>query len=579
MAAQTASRIRLRLTAVERWVAFVSVAVVLVGIAYVSDREAFRDSAAVVAAITNITAGVLLTRYGRTTESEDGRAFRLLGAGALVGGSGMILFGLVSSFFELPVFGPLDIVFFVMYGLLLASLAYMPSVQRTWRAQLRLVIDGIVGAVSLGALIWTAVGDEIFDTLLALPSGQKVIGLAYPLLDMAILIGVMVLVVKRGQYQFDLRLLLLVVGFGFQVTADLSYLASSSSARLFEDAQPNFVWFLASALAFLLAGAVAGRVPPPVEIADRKTPVWAYLAPYGIGLLVSLVTIWRDVTAEPEQHHRVLTTATFTVLFLVIARQWLAIQENRSIVEKERRSLIASVSHELRTPLTSMIGFLTLLEDSDSGVSEEEQAELRGVVLDQANYMGRMVTDIILLARDQPEKLSLIEQPILASEFVDGILDTLGAKVSDMVIEVDDDMVLTIDTDRVRQVATNLLNNAERYGAGETALVISNVEGDLVIEVHDNGSGVPKKYEHTIWERFERGPHKLNSAKPGTGLGLAIVEMIAKAHQGTVGYRASERLGGACFFVRLPGRVSAPDRGVEAAELTSAWQPASVRSR
>jgi two-component system sensor histidine kinase AdeS len=80
---------------------------------------------------------------------------------------------------------------------------------------------------------------------------------------------------------------------------------------------------------------------------------------------------------------------------------------------------------------------------------------------------------------------------------------------------------------------------------------------DLAIEVHDNGPGVPKKYEVAIWDRFDRGANRLNASTPGSGIGLAVVEAITRAHGGNTGYRASERLGGACFRVVLPDRVKA----------------------
>ncbi|MDX2343465.1 MAG: ATP-binding protein, partial [Acidimicrobiia bacterium] len=58
-----------------------------------------------------------------------------------------------------------------------------------------------------------------------------------------------------------------------------------------------------------------------------------------------------------------------------------------------------------------------------------------------------------------------------------------------------------------------------------------------------------------IWEKFERGPNRLNAVVPGSGIGLAVTNAIAKAHGGSAGYRRSERLGGACFWIRLPGRA------------------------
>jgi len=66
---------------------------------------------------------------------------------------------------------------------------------------------------------------------------------------------------------------------------------------------------------------------------------------------------------------------------------------------------------------------------------------------------------------------------------------------------------------------------------------------------------VPKKYEQTIWERFERGVNRLNASIPGSGIGLAVVAAITSAHGGSTGYRRSERLGGACFRVVLPNRI------------------------
>ena len=79
---------------------------------------------------------------------------------------------------------------------------------------------------------------------------------------------------------------------------------------------------------------------------------------------------------------------------------------------------------------------------------------------------------------------------------------------------------------------------------------------DLTFSVHDDGAGIPRRYEVRVWDRFERGPNRLNASVPGSGIGLAIVRAIADAHGGTATYTTSDVLGGACFIVRLPGRVT-----------------------
>ena len=75
---------------------------------------------------------------------------------------------------------------------------------------------------------------------------------------------------------------------------------------------------------------------------------------------------------------------------------------------------------------------------------------------------------------------------------------------------------------------------------------------ETIIEVHDNGPGIPKKHEFTIWDRFERGPHTYLSKVQGSGLGLAIARQLVAAHNGHTGNDPSERLGGACFWLTIP---------------------------
>jgi two-component system sensor histidine kinase RstB len=89
-------------------------------------------------------------------------------------------------------------------------------------------------------------------------------------------------------------------------------------------------------------------------------------------------------------------------------------------------------------------------------------------------------------------------------------------------------------------------------------LVVAKVDGrDLIFEIHDNGSGVPTRYEAMIWQHFERGAHRLDATTPGLGIGLSIVQAVAESHGGRADYRTSERLGGACFSLTIPGCVVA----------------------
>jgi K+-sensing histidine kinase KdpD len=124
-----------------------------------------------------------------------------------------------------------------------------------------------------------------------------------------------------------------------------------------------------------------------------------------------------------------------------------------------------------------------------------------------------------------------------------------------VIVDAPRDLIAHVDAERLEQILVNLITNADRYG-GERCLIKAFAKGGtLVLEVHDAGEGVPKKYELVIWDRFERGPNLYNASVPGTGIGLAVVRTIVEAHGGRVGYRRSEDLGGGCFWVEMPGRL------------------------
>jgi two-component system sensor histidine kinase AdeS len=169
--------------------------------------------------------------------------------------------------------------------------------------------------------------------------------------------------------------------------------------------------------------------------------------------------------------------------------------------------------------------------------------------------MARLVTDLVMLARDNHRNVPLVLTERTVSSIVVGALrgvETGNAQIEDDFVG---DAYVRVDADRVRQALTNLLSNAVRYGGGHVLVTGQLVDHDLLLEVHDNGRGVPTRFETAIWERFERGAHRLNAVTPGMGIGLAIVQAIAEAHGGRAEYRKSEKLGGACFSLLIPDCV------------------------
>lgn len=451
-------------------------------------------------------------------------------------------------------FGPADLLYLLGYGVAMAGVAILPQIKGSGLQRLRLLIDGIIGAVAVTALLWVFLFAEVAEALTNSPGWERVVGSAYPLFDIMALVVMMIVIVRRSSYRYDPRMVFIAVGVVAQAGADIAFLLTGAG-RSFGEAQPVFPLHILAIGSFLAAAVIVDRPIETREYAERpSTPMWALLLPYGAAGAMLLVLVARVRWNAVSPSDAVLFSATLLVGLLVVARQTVAIRENRRYVEDQRTTLVSSISHELRTPLTAMVGFLELLDGGDIS-DEAERDEMASIVTQQASYLSRVVSDLLMLASNNDSAMELD----VASTAVDQLAwaSVNVAAVDPAIIRVDAEQGITafVDTGRMQQALANLLTNAERYGGDQILVIASTDSGTLVIEVHDNGPGVPRKHELMIWERFERGPNRLNASVPGSGIGLAITDAIAKAHGGTAGYRRSERLGGACFWLRLPGRV------------------------
>jgi len=210
--------------------------------------------------------------------------------------------------------------------------------------------------------------------------------------------------------------------------------------------------------------------------------------------------------------------------------------------------------------LTAIVGYLNLLNEDGDDFPADARQEMIAEASNQADHMARLVSDLVMLARGVHRNLPLEISEVTLSSIVDSALRVVEPSGTKIETELASDTSVRVDPVRVQQALSNLLSNAVRYGGG-TGILVSRIDGsDLVFEMHDNGGGVPTKYEALIWQRFERGANRLNATNPGLGIGLAIVEAIVVSHGGKASYRRSERLGGACFSLLFPGCAGQPAR-------------------
>jgi signal transduction histidine kinase len=221
----------------------------------------------------------------------------------------------------------------------------------------------------------------------------------------------------------------------------------------------------------------------------------------------------------------------------------------------KQREFVADASHELRTPLTSVLANLELLQASLRDPRQDEDRAMVDSALRSSRRMSRLVADLLLLARADAGRAGR-KQPCDLAEVAGNAAAEVVPLLGDHELVIENDRVLTVDgnPDELHRMILNLLDNAGRHTPpGSTIELRLRTEGsDAVVEVADDGPGIPDEMRAQVFDRFVRGDGPADTAVgPGSGLGLAIVHAVAAAHGGAVEVTESER-GGALFRIRIP---------------------------
>lgn len=256
---------------------------------------------------------------------------------------------------------------------------------------------------------------------------------------------------------------------------------------------------------------------------------WFYPATLGLLLSVTLFVaylLWRDV-------HRELRLAGL------------------------RSQFVSSVSHELRTPLTAIRMFAETLS---LGRVENlaRQREYLATIVNESQRLTRLLNNVLDFSKiEQGRKTYRLEPTCLAgvveaaARAMQYPLEQHGFRLQ---VEIEENLpVVEADADAIEQAILNLLSNAMKYSgdAREIDLKLTRRDGDVVIQVTDQGIGIPRDQQDRVFEKFYRAPAVQAEGAPGTGLGLTLVQHIARAHGGEA-LVESEPGKGSTFSVRIP---------------------------
>ncbi len=212
---------------------------------------------------------------------------------------------------------------------------------------------------------------------------------------------------------------------------------------------------------------------------------------------------------------------------------------------RSKDEFIAAVSHELRTPLTSVLGFAELMQRGEEELSSG-QHDMLGQIASQAGEMAHIVEDLLVAARAEIGSIIIKPETFALTPAVEQAVADVD---SDFPIHTNGELIVRGDRVRTIQIIRNLATNAHRYGGDQRSAHVGSDGGYAVVEVRDNGAGIPQKDHERIFEPYTRA-HDRPGMTASVGLGLTVSRQLAELMEGTVVY--SRESGLSVFRLKVP---------------------------
>ncbi len=243
-------------------------------------------------------------------------------------------------------------------------------------------------------------------------------------------------------------------------------------------------------------------------------------------------------------------------------RKWLETELKQyttqlSQADNRKNEFLAMLAHELRNPLAPLSNALRVaqMSDTDPGVLAEAHATMQA----QLTQMVRLVDDLLDVSRITSGKIELQKQPVELVQVIKSAIETSNPTIQaaghKLIVELPEKPIwLEADASRMIQIFSNLLNNAAKYTPreGQIRLHAQDNGHEAVVQITDNGIGIPDDMLPHIFEMFAQIDSSIDRAQGGLGVGLALVKTLVELHGGNVTANSAGTDQGAEFVVRLP---------------------------
>lgn len=296
-----------------------------------------------------------------------------------------------------------------------------------------------------------------------------------------------------------------------------------------------------------------------------STPI--ILSSVSVGLSIALLVGWTLVIVQNIELTKEITGNTWlmvggilsitVIMTVLVLFTVFLVREIREV--RRRDSFIDSVTHELKSPLASLqLALETMVRP---GLPDDRREELRGMMLDDVARLAALIDGILDANRVEHGRLAMARDEVDLSELVGESVHALSRRhklvEGAIAVQVAPGLDMLTDETVLRTVVDNLVDNAIKYSdAPREIQVRARLGGDreVLLEVEDQGIGIPKRDLKRIFERFYRAPEEAVRQRHGTGLGLFLVQALVRSLGGRVEAESEGEGQGTTMRVALPVR-------------------------
>jgi PAS domain S-box-containing protein len=228
-------------------------------------------------------------------------------------------------------------------------------------------------------------------------------------------------------------------------------------------------------------------------------------------------------------------------------------------LEKTRSDFVATASHELRTPLAAIYGAVRTMRREDLELAADDEATFLEIIEAESLRLAQIVDQILVAGQIDADAIDVELESCDPAELAAGVVESATLHLPEGIsLRIDDDGARPVlcDTNKLRQVLVNLVDNAIKYSpeGGDVEIKLDAVNGECLIEVVDEGLGIPSLERERIFEKFYRLDPEQTRGVGGSGLGLYICRELVERMNGQLDVE-SEPGEGSRFIVRLPASV------------------------